>query len=221
MSVEATGPVPARGEARSAHRDGRKIRDLSHRRYMLPNAKHLNRPQASHRSERPDRREHTQVPWSDPPSHPAPARAWPNTLRTNGGGGGGGPNGGAPGHRDFRVPRLAGSVSGAVHSSNGEGRCINFLSPGRSRAGRRLISSQACCASGPNVNSDLSASTRRAATVRFVTTKLVRFIPDAATARSINARSSGVVRTSRRRLRSRSGRAVMSISPSVRPVFVH
>ena len=93
--------------------------------------------------------------------------------------------------------------------TKGDGRCMNSLSSGRFRAGRRLISSQVRCAFAPNVNSDRSASTRRAATVRFSTTKLVRSVPDAVTARSINARSSGVVRTSRRRLRLRSVRVAV------------
>lgn len=84
---------PEPGEHRSGQPDLTKGLNLSQASYTLPIAKHLRRPHASHRSERPDRREHTQVPWNHPPNHPAPARAWPNTFRTNGGGGGGGPSG--------------------------------------------------------------------------------------------------------------------------------
>ncbi len=42
-------------------------------------AKHLHQPQASHRSGRPGRREHSQAPKGRTRHHPAPTRAWPNT----------------------------------------------------------------------------------------------------------------------------------------------
>ncbi len=106
------------------------------------------------------------------------------------------------------------------HSSvNGDGRAINSRRPVRLRGRRRLISSQAARAPGSSTNSVRSASTRREATVRFEITKSVRSVPDAATARSISERSSGVVRTSRRSLRVRFVSVATVLLPYVRPVY--
>lgn len=97
-----------------------------------------------------------------------------------------------------------GTVKVPSHSSTkGDGRSMSRRRPGRSRPRRRLICSQASVARGSSVNSDRSARTRRAATVRLEITNSVRSIPCSATARSINARSSGVVRTSSLWLRER------------------
>jgi hypothetical protein len=65
-----------------------------------------------------------------------------------------------------------------------------------------------------------SSSTRRDAVVKLLMTKSVRSVPETATARLIRARSSGVVRTSRRSLRARFVSVAISSScpASVRPV---
>jgi PAS domain S-box-containing protein len=87
------------------------------------------------------------------------------------------------------------------HSVNGERRCISRRRPGISRAGRALIASHSSRAVAFSSKWSRSASTRRAASQAWVTTKSVRSVPVAATARSISSRSSGVVRRSMRRLR--------------------
>ncbi len=87
--------------------------------------------------------------------------------------------------------------------AKGEARFISLRSPGRSRDWRLLMASQTLATLGDMMNSVRSASTRRAAVVTLLTTNAVRSVPTAATARSMRARSSGVVLTSKRSLRRR------------------
>ena len=97
---------------------------------------------------------------------------------------------------------------------------MRLRNPARSRGGRSFTASQMARLSTSSSNSVRSASTRRAATVRLLITKLVRSVSAAATARSIKARSSGVVRTSMRSLRVRFGAAVTSGAfLRVRPLY--
>jgi hypothetical protein len=91
-----------------------------------------------------------------------------------------------------------------VHSSTkGDGRSISDRKPPRSRAGRRLAASHERNAAPSSSKTVRSASTRCAATLRLDTTKSVRSVSDAATARLMSSRSSTVVRTSSRSLRLR------------------
>jgi hypothetical protein len=90
-----------------------------------------------------------------------------------------------------------------THSSNGEGRANSCRRLGRSRARRWLIRSHSTTASAESSNRSRSARTLCAASVTFATTNVVRSVPVASTARSINVRSSRVVRTSNRLSRER------------------
>lgn len=93
----------------------------------------------------------------------------------------------------------SGFVGLRVHSS----RSMSLRSPGSSRAGRWLIASHAARASASSSNRSRSARTRRAASTAWATTNSVRSVSVTAVARSIRSRSSGVVRSSSRRLRRR------------------
>ena len=90
----------------------------------------------------------------------------------------------------------------ARHESvNGDRRAMSFRKLESERAGSLLRSSQRLRATSSRTNSVRSASTRRAAAARFVTTNSVSSTPDATTARLMSCRSCGVVRTSSRSLR--------------------
>lgn len=113
----------------------------------------------------------------------------------------------------------SGFVGLRVHSS----RSMSLRSPGSSRAGRWLIASHAARASASSSNRSRSARTRRAASTAWATTNSVRSVSVTAVARSIRSRSSGVVRSSSRRLRRRVSIVRHRGLPDdgVRPMYAH
>jgi len=88
-------------------------------------------------------------------------------------------------------------------SVNGEGRSISFRSPGSSRTGRLLMSSHAASWSSSKTNTDRSARIRRAASVPLASMNPVTDLLASAAARSNNAFSSDVARSSMRSSRLR------------------
>ena len=88
-------------------------------------------------------------------------------------------------------------------SANGEGRSKRARSPRSSRAGRSLMRSHSAAACESILKLARSASTRRDASRRFVSTNVVMSLPESRTAWSMRARSSTVARTSIRWFRFR------------------